>query len=128
MEKIGNIEIYNDDEEIIEILQKLPEMEECDNMNILKYIQEKTQNADFGSVVKYENQVYSVYKFDKSRYKPEDAGLLMIKSNVKYVLDQRMAWEKFFEVGMMRSEKIYQMICDSLLSMDIVNIFHGKAK
>jgi hypothetical protein len=114
--RIGNIDVYNDDEEIIEILQKTPALAEYDNMNILRFMETKTVGADFGTVILDNSVVYTVYKFDNKHHKPDDAGLLMTKSNEKFTNEQLAIWQKFKYDGMVFGPKIYQLIENFLIA------------
>jgi hypothetical protein len=114
--KLGNIEVYNDDEEIIEILQKTPELAEYDNMNILRFMETKTVGADFGTVIFDNSEVYTIYKFDNKHHKPDDAGLLMTKSNEKFTNEQMAVWQQFKKDGMIFDPQIYQLIENHLLA------------
>lgn len=128
MEIYGNVEVYIDDEEIIDILHKLPEMEECGNMKVLKFIQDKTVNADFGTVIFFENRVHTVYKFDKNLVKEEDdAGLILTISNKEDTLEQLEIWKTFRNAGMSFSDKIFT-IFDNYLSANhfVENYFLNK--
>ena len=128
MEIYGNVEVYIDDEEIIEILHKLPEMEECGNESVLKFIQEKTENADFGTVIFFEDKVYTVYKFDKHLVKNEDdAGLILTISKKENTLEQLEIWKAFKNAGMSFSDKIFS-IFDNYLSANhfVENYFFNK--
>jgi hypothetical protein len=128
MKVFGNVEVYFDDNEIIEVLHKLPKMEECGNVSVLKFIQDETVKADFGTVIFFENFVYTVYKFDKYLVKKEeDAGLILTISNVESTLQQLEIWKAFRESGMDFSEKIF-MLFDNYLSAThfIENYFFNK--
>jgi len=128
MEKIGNVFVFSDDEEIIETLVKLPPSEEFDNMNILRFMQERTKKSDFGGVVFFDNIIYTIYKFDKYLIKPEEAGLLMTTSNSKFAMEQLDIWVKFKNAGMSFSEKIFDIISNGLISGKAVQIFYNNAK
>ena len=114
--KLGNIEVYNDDEEIIEILQKTPELAEYDNMNILRFMETKTVGADFGTVIFDNSEVYIIYKFDNKHHNSDDAGLIMTKSNEQFSDEQIFMWQNFKKTGMKLSLKIFQDIENALLA------------
>ena len=114
--KLGNIEVYDNDEEIIEILQKTPVLAEYDNMNILRFMETKTVGADFGTVIFSNSEVYTIYKFDNKHHKPDDAGLLMTKSNEKFTNEQMAVWQQFKKDGMIFGPQIYQLIENHLLA------------
>ena len=117
MKKKGNIEVYGDDEEIIEVLSKLPPMKEFDNMNILRYMQDRTEKSDFGTVVYRDGTIYTVYKFDKHLIKAEDAGLLMTISLEKNILEHIEIWKTFKESGMSFSNKIFDGLTAELIGI-----------
>ena len=126
MEIFGNVEIYNDDEEIIEILYKLPKIEECENMNVLEFMQEKTIKSDFGTVILFKEFVYTIYKFDIHLIKEEDAGLLLTKSKRKYVLEQLQIWRTFRETGMSFSDKIFDVFENTLTGSHFIENYFYK--
>lgn len=125
MDEIGNIKVYSDDEEIIDILNEFPPFKEFDNMNILKYMQEKTKKSDFGGVISLNDIIYTIYKFDKDLIGPEDAGLLMTSSNSKFALEQLDIWINFRNVGMSFSEKIFEIISGGLAARKAVQMFYS---
>ena len=128
MKKFGNVNIYIDDEEIIDVLKDLPPSEEFDNMNILKFMQEKTKKSDFGGVIFYNKIAYTIYKFDKELIAPEDAGLLMTSSDTKYAIEQLNIWNNFKSTGMSFSEKVFSYISSGLISGKAANIFYDGNK
>ena len=114
--KLGNIEVYDNDEEIIEILQKTPVLPEYNNMNILRFMETKTIGADFGTVIFSNSEVYTIYKFDNKHHKPNDAGLLMTKSSERYTNEQLVVWQSFKNAGMIFGLEIYQLIENQLIA------------
>ncbi len=107
--------IYDDDEKIVEIISKFPQFEQLDNMSLLKYIEQKTENSDFGTVLVFEDMVYSIYKFDKHLLeKEEDAGLIMIQSRKADAHKQINIWVHFKGLGMSFGESIFQNIVANL--------------
>ncbi len=126
MEKVGNINVYFDDEEIIEILKELPSFKDFDNMNILKYMQERTIKSDFGAVMGFNNIIYTIYKFNQDLIATEDAGLIMTSSNSKYVIEQLNMWNHFRNVGMSFSEKIFEVMINGLISSKADQMFYSK--
>lgn len=123
MEKLGNIELYTDDEEIIDILSELPRMEEYDNLNIFEFIERKTEKSDFGTVISFNEKVYSLYKFDKHLIAEEDAGLIMTISSPDFAIEQLNVWKLFKEQGMSLSNKIFTIMSDTLIAQQAVNKF-----
>ena len=124
MQKIGNVSFYTEDEQIIEVLDTFPSFEECDNLKVLEYIQERAKKKDFGAVLFVEDYVYSVYKFDKDLIKAEDAGLIMTSSKVNYSIVQLQFWEKFKNSGMSFSEKIFEIIKTGLTGGVTIQMFN----
>ncbi len=122
MEKLGNIELYVDDEEIIEILSKLPRMEDYGNMNILEFMDRNTQKSDFGTVISFNKIIYTLYKFDKHLIGEKDAGLLMTISNSEFVEEQLNVWKHFKAQGMSFSEKIFNILVDTLIAQTAVGV------
>ena len=125
MEKLGNIELYTDDEEIIDILSKLPRMEDYDNLNIFEFIERNTEKSNFGTVISFEKVVYSLYKFDKHLISEEDAGLILTASNPDFASEQLNIWKLFKEQGMSLSDKIFNRMSDTLIAHQAVNKFYN---
>jgi hypothetical protein len=117
MEKVLNVEVYNNSEEIIEILSKLPPLEECDNMNLLQFIRERTEHSGYGIVIFIDSIVYSVYKFYKHLYRADEVSLLMTKSHEKYTLEQHKIWSAYKEQGLSLSNEIYGVITNHLIGI-----------
>lgn len=117
MGKIENVEMYFDDAEIIDVLIDIPKMEEYGNLNILEFMERETPGNDFGTVIVFENIVYTVYKFDIKLHKPEGVGLLLTKSEKKYSLEQIQIWKGFKESGMTFSDRIFYTLENSLLGI-----------
>ena len=101
MDSVGNIELYSDDNEIIEVVSRFPRMKQHGNITLLKFVQDKTVDKDFFTMLDFEGKVYAFYKFDtKSMKSEEDGGLLMSASKPEHVLEQVKWWKKAKEVGM----------------------------
>jgi len=115
MKNIQNVEVYNNYDEIVEILGKLPPILECDNMNLLQFMQDQTENSDFGTVIIIDGIVYAIYKFNKQLYLPEAASLFMTKSQEKYTLEQHNIWSVYKKLGLSLSNKIYDVINEKLI-------------
>ncbi len=128
MENIGNVNVYIDDEEIIDVLKDLPPIESLDNMNILKFMQEKTKKSDFGGVIFSQKTAYTIYKFDKDLIAPKEAGLIMTSSDVKYSIEQLEIWNSFKSTGMSFSEKIFSAISNGLIAGKAANMLYDRGK
>lgn len=115
MEKVRNVEVYNNDDEIIDILSKLPPIEECGYMNLLQFMQDQTENSDFGTVIIIDGIVYAVYKFNKQFHLPETARYFMTISQEKYTLEQHNIWSVHRKLGLSLSNKIYDVINEKLI-------------
>lgn len=124
MTKIENVEVYDNDEEIVEILLRLPKMKEYDNKNILEFMGTNTKKLDFWTIFFEKNMVYVIYKLDKHLYKPGDAGLIMTISHKDFVLEQLNIWKNFKEAGMDLSDKILQMFDNFLTASFAVQIVY----
>jgi hypothetical protein len=124
MTKIENVEVYDNDEEIVEILLRLPKMKEYDNKNILEFMGTNTEKLDFGTIFFEKDMVYVIYKLDKHLYKLGDAGLIMTISHKDFVLEQLNIWKKFKETGMDLSDKILQMFDNFLTASFAVQIVY----
>lgn len=121
MEKIGNVDLYMDDEEIIEILSKLPSMEDYDNLTILEYLDRNTRNSDFGTVVFYDLLAYTLYKFDKHQIADKDAGLIMTISRQEHSKEQLQLWQLIRKNGVSFSDKIFKGLVDAHTAHQAVN-------
>ncbi len=128
MQEFKNISIFNDDLEIIDVLQDLPPSEEFENMNILRFIQEKTIDNNFGWKYRFNNKVYTIYKFDKKFFGSNDAGLIMTMSDDKHAASQVYVWENFRESGMQISSKIFDMFDQYLSGFHFVQKFYSNTK
>lgn len=107
--------MYVDDEEIVGIISEFPPMEQLDNMNLLEYIEQKTEKADFGTVLVFGDMVYSIYKFDKHLLeKEEDAGLIMIQSRKRDAHKQINMWIHYKRAGMSFGEPLFQNMIANL--------------
>jgi hypothetical protein len=123
MIKVKNLEIYIDDNEIIDVLKDLPKMEDFDNLNILSFIQNRTVDADFGTVIGIKNRLYTVYKFDKKHFGPKDAGLLLTVSDEKYAAEHIEYWSINKNSGMKFSDKIFDTLMVMLSDISIISKF-----
>ena len=110
MQKIGNVSLYLDDLEIVDILSEVPSPEGLSNKSILKFIEEDTIDNDFGTICFHSDLIYTIYKFDKKFHPVEDAGLIMTVSNKIYSLEQLHIWKGFKSKGTDFSAKIFEMI------------------
>jgi len=128
MQKTENVEVYIEDEEIIDVLSELPKMEDYDHLNILEFIQRKTAKSDFGTVMCVNNIIYTIYKFDNNLIAPEDAGLIMTKSSQEFAHEQLKIWKNFKGRGMTFSDKIFRIISDSLFAQQTIHQFHNRTK
>ncbi|MEQ9424874.1 MAG: hypothetical protein RJQ09_10675 [Cyclobacteriaceae bacterium] len=124
MDKIGDIEVYLDDIEIIEYLKSVPVLEDQDNKSILRLIEE-SQGSDFGTVFGWSDVLIVIYKFDNKFYSEEDSGLVMTISSRKDAMEQKQMWEQFWNQGMMKSEKIYKSLVDLLVANHAVYLMHS---
>ena len=123
MTKIDNILFFDDDNEIVEELIKLPIIEQYDNMNILEFMQRRTAGANFGTVILVNEQVYVLYKFDKDHFDESDAGLLLSTSDKKYASEHIDLWRSLEQGGMKFSDKIFPTLINMLTDISITNRF-----
>lgn len=125
MERIGNVEVFTDDEEIIDVLAKLPAMEHYGNLNILEYIERKTDKSDFGSVFNFNNVIYVLYKFDRHLIDEENAGMVLTLSLPAFVTEQIAIWRLLKEQGASFSDKIFKSLTEALIAQQVLNKISG---
>ncbi|MBU1373840.1 MAG: hypothetical protein KJ712_06410 [Bacteroidetes bacterium] len=128
MQKIGNVSLYLDDLEIVDILSEVPSPEGLSNKSILKFIEEDTIDNDFGTICFHSDLIYTIYKFDKKFHPVEDAGLIMTVSNKIYSLEQLHIWKGFKSKGTDFSAKIFEMIENYLTGAYYVGALNTKTK
>ena len=128
MQKIGNVSLYLDDLEIVDILSEVPSPEGLSNKSILKFIEEDTIDNDFGTICFHSDLIYTIYKFDKKLHPVEDAGLIMTVSNKIYSLEQLHIWKGFKSKGTDFSAKIFEMIENYLTGAYYVGALNTKTK
>lgn len=101
MELFGNIEVFVDDNEIIDIAMKFPPIKKDGNVSLLKLLEDESENMDFFTMLDFQGKVYTFYKFDTNSMKSEkDGGLLMTASKPEHVLDQLNWWKAAKHAGM----------------------------
>jgi hypothetical protein len=107
-----NIQLYTDDNKIIDILNHLPQCSDLKNLTILEFIEKETKGANFGVFYMYNNIIYVVYKFDEEIHKNE-AGLIMSKSHIRYAIQHYELWSKIKSIGLNITQEFIRYVYNS---------------
>lgn len=125
MKQIGNIITYTDDIEIVEVLQKIPPLEELGYKTVLQHLEENTIGRDFGGIIPFNGDIYTIYKFGSTNPKlKDDVGLTMTVSKTKYAKEQLGFWYQMSQNGVTFRPKVFDTIIAGLMAC----LFHSGGK
>lgn len=128
MQKVGNVEIYTEKDEVIDMLTPLPKMEYYGNLTILEFIQRNTDQSDFGTVLNVGGIIYVIYKFDRALTGEDNAGLVLTRSGQNFANEQQAVWEYLRSQGASFSDKIFKSITEGLSAQYVMTRLSGKRK
>ena len=114
MRKVKNVEIYNDDFKIAEILQNIPKSEDVQNKEVPRFFEENGKSSDFATIIPGRYSLYVCYK-------SEEHGFTLTVSKVEHVDEQIEVWRSLKAEGQSFYNTIYNGVMAGLVALQVVN-------